>query len=214
MGKTAVLIDGGFFKKRSAAMRGRMSASDLADFAVSYALAHLTHGAESLYRIFYYDCLPSNFEGHYPVSKKNVKFSNSTQSKFQYDFIEALKSKRKVAIRLGELHTTGKWQVRPITMQKILDKKIKLDELKDEDYVLNLSQKGVDMRMGLDIASLAYKKQVEQIVLISGDSDFVPAAKLARREGIDFILDPMGARIKPSLHEHVDGIISPPVPSK
>jgi uncharacterized LabA/DUF88 family protein len=32
---------------------------------------------------------------------------------------------------------------------------------------------------------------VQQIVLISGDEDFVPALKLARREGIDFILDPM-----------------------
>jgi len=41
------------------------------------------------------------------------------------------------------------------------------------------------MRIGLDIASLAYKRQVNQVVLISGDSDFVPAAKLARREGID-----------------------------
>ncbi len=47
------------------------------------------------------------------------------------------------------------------------------------------------MRIGLDIASLAYKKQIDQIILIAGDSDFVPAAKLARREGIDFILDPM-----------------------
>ena len=35
------------------------------------------------------------------------------------------------------------------------------------------------------------QKQVEQIILISGDSDFVSAAKLARREGIDFILDPL-----------------------
>lgn len=34
------------------------------------------------------------------------------------------------------------------------------------------------MRIGIDIASLAYKKQVEQIILIAGDSDFVPAAKL------------------------------------
>jgi uncharacterized LabA/DUF88 family protein len=39
------------------------------------------------------------------------------------------------------------------------------------------------MRIGLDIASLSYKKQVDQIILIAGDSDFVPAAKLARREG-------------------------------
>lgn len=69
-------------------------------------------------------------------------------------------------------------------------------------------QKGVDMRIGTDIASLTYKKQVSQIILIAGDSDFVPAAKLARREGIDFILDPMWANIKPDLFEHIDGLKS------
>ena len=71
------------------------------------------------------------------------------------------------------------------------------------------------MRIGIDIASMAYKKQVTRIILISGDSDFVPAAKLARREGIDFVLDPMGARISDDLSEHVDGIKSKiNVPSK
>jgi len=44
------------------------------------------------------------------------------------------------------------------------------------------------------------------IVLISGDSDFVSAAKLARREGIDFVLDPLGATIKEDLFEHIDGL--------
>ena len=62
------------------------------------------------------------------------------------------------------------------------------------------------MKIGVDIASLAYKQQVDKIVLISGDSDFVPAAKLARREGIDFVLDPMWIDIKPALFEHIDGI--------
>ena len=64
------------------------------------------------------------------------------------------------------------------------------------------------MKIGLDIASLAYKHQVEQIILIAGDSDFVPASKLARREGIDFILDPMWAEIKDNLFEHIDGLKS------
>lgn len=73
-------------------------------------------------------------------------------------------------------------------------------------FFLSIEQKGVDMKLGLDIASLAYKKQVDKIILISGDSDFVPAAKLARREGIDFILDPLFNHIAPDLSEHVDGI--------
>ena len=49
----------------------------------------------------------------------------------------------------------------------------------------------MDIRIGLDIASLAYKELVDHVVLISGDSDFIPAAKVEWREGIDFILDPM-----------------------
>ena len=64
------------------------------------------------------------------------------------------------------------------------------------------------MKIGLDIASLAYQKNVDQIILIAGDSDFVPAAKHARREGIDFVLDPMWATIKDSLFEHIDGLHS------
>ncbi|KXU17693.1 NYN domain protein [Corynebacterium simulans] len=62
------------------------------------------------------------------------------------------------------------------------------------------------MRLGLDIASLAEQGKVNQIVMISGDSDFVPAAKHARRSGIDFILDPMWSPITDSLSEHIDGI--------
>ena len=64
------------------------------------------------------------------------------------------------------------------------------------------------MRIGLDISSLTFKKQVNKIVLIAGDADFVPAAKLARREGIDFVLDPMWLRIPNELNEHIDGLRS------
>jgi len=62
------------------------------------------------------------------------------------------------------------------------------------------------MRIGLDIASLTLKKQVDTIVLITGDSDFVSAAKLARREGAEIILDPLRHNIKENLFEHIDGL--------
>lgn len=71
---------------------------------------------------------------------------------------------------------------------------------------LGLRQKGVDMRIGIDIAALALKRQAETIILVAGDSDFVPAAKLARREGVDFILDPLGQSINEDLFEHIDGL--------
>lgn len=85
---------------------------------------------------------------------------------------------------------------------------IQLSDLTEADFVFTAQQKGVDMRIGIDIASMTYKKQVDQIILIAGDSDFVPAAKMARREGIDFILDPMWADIKDDLFEHIDGLRS------
>lgn len=52
------------------------------------------------------------------------------------------------------------------------------------------------------------KRFVDRIMLFSGNSDFVPAAKLARREGVDFVLDPMHANVVPQLFEHIDGMKS------
>jgi uncharacterized LabA/DUF88 family protein len=100
------------------------------------------------------------------------------------------------------------WQLRQDSLKALISGRRNWASLCDEDFRLDLRQKGVDMRIGLDIASLAYKRQINQLILISGDSDFVPAAKLARREGIDFVLDPMWSTIRPDLHEHIDGLKS------
>lgn len=124
------------------------------------------------------------------------------------DLMGALKQKRKVALRVGTLKDNGNWEIRPAVTQDLLKGKMKVSDLKEEDVFLSVRQKGVDMKIGIDIASLALKKFVDQIVLFSGDSDFVPAAKLARREGIDFILDPMQAPVEPQLFEHIDGLKS------
>ena len=81
-------------------------------------------------------------------------------------------------------------------------------QLAPDDIALPLRQKGVDMRIGLDISTMTLKGQVDTIVLVTGDSDFVPAAKMARREGVEFILDPMWQSVNADLNEHVDGITS------
>lgn len=111
-------------------------------------------------------------------------------------------------MRLGELSEQMYYNLRPDVTKKLLTGKLKLEELTENDFIFVTQRKGVDMRIGVDIASMAYKKQVDQIILIAGDSDFVPAAKLARREGIDFVLDPMWANIKENLFEHIDGLRS------
>jgi uncharacterized LabA/DUF88 family protein len=42
---------------------------------------------------------------------------------------------------------------------------------------------------------------------VTGDSDFVPAAKLARREGVEFLLDPLWQQFSEDLTEHVDDVL-------
>jgi len=125
------------------------------------------------------------------------------------EFLDALASKRKVAIRLGDLQEKESgFRLREKTVKALCRGDIEFSDVNEDDFELNLVQKGVDMRIGLDIASIATKRLASQIVLIAGDSDFVPAAKFARREGIDFILDPMWQKVRPSLNEHVDGLRS------
>ena len=124
-------------------------------------------------------------------------------------FYAALANKRKVALRMGELQEgESGFRIKSKPVKKLMRGEIAVKDLTPSDFELDVVQKGVDMRIGLDIASMAFKKQVTQIVLIAGDSDFVPAAKHARREGIDFILDPMWQGIKPGLNEHIDGLRS------
>jgi len=123
------------------------------------------------------------------------------------EFFKELKHQRKFALRLGRLaEEQAYFNIKPEIMRKLITGTLTVDALTEKDFSLSISQKGVDMRIGVDISSLAFKKLVDRIILISGDSDFVPAAKQARREGIDFILDPMRSPIKDDLYEHIDGI--------
>ena len=180
----------------------------------AYCNSHLRHQQQydrgrSLYRIFYYDCPPIGKTVYHPLLKKGIDFRRSDTYAWANSFFQELKKQRKVALRLGELSDEfAAFQLSSEKLKALGLQKIIFSDLKEEDFRITFQQKGVDMKIGLDIASLSYKKQVDQIILIAGDSDFVPAAKLARREGIDFILDPMGADIKPNLFEHIDGLNS------
>lgn len=210
---TAILVDGGFYRRRAYARLGDKSPKERADELESYCKRHLNekiYGIQTshrLYRIFYYDCLPVSKNIYNPLTKKQVDLSKTDTYKWATEFFDFLKEKRKFALRYGQLaEGQAHYSLTEKTFKKLCNGTIKFEDLEEKDCILQIEQKGVDMRIGLDIASLAYKKQVDQIVLISGDSDFVSAAKLARREGIDFILDPLGAPVKPDLFEHIDGL--------
>ncbi len=162
--------------------------------------------SRQFYRIFFYDCLPLTKRMHTPLGRKSVDFGKSPEAQFRLALHREIRKLRKVALRLGRLNDSSRWRLSErATARLIGDPKAFLPA--DEDFEIDTKQKGVDMRLGLDVASLAFKRQVDQIVIVAADADFVPAAKLARREGIDVILDRMGdQRAATDLIEHVDGV--------
>lgn len=209
MSIVGILVDGGFYQRRSQYYWGEKTPVERADELMDYCKSHInTH--DKLYRIFYYDCPPSSKKVFHPLTQQQVDLSKSSLYRWMMDFQEEMRNRRKVALRLGELSENNLcYTINATATKKLCRGALSLADLAESDFTLNIEQKGVDMRIGVDIASMAFKQQVNKIVLISGDSDFVPAAKLARREGIDFVLDSMGATIRPSLNEHIDGLYSP-----
>ena len=210
--RAAILVDGAFFLKRIRKICGPLTPEQTASILVrgcdSLLTKYVNHeNPKDIYRILYYDCPPLNKKFHNPINKQSIDLSKSELYIFRTQFHQHLLNSVNLAIRRGSLDGENpKWTIKSQKLKELFSHKITFDQLTEDDVVLDFRQKGVDMKIGLDIASLTLKKLVDQIILISGDSDFVPAAKLARREGIHFILDPMGAPIKPDLFEHIDGL--------
>lgn len=220
MNNVAILIDGGFFLKRLRAVRPDINASDPADVDRSIGQLVWNHlkglqrqyggptAYSLLYRCFYYDAKPYLKRGHRPVSRTAIDFSGTNEAKFRLGLFECLRKRSNFAVRLGTVELERSWIIGEAVQKDLLAGKLKVEDLTDDDFVPGFRQKAVDMRLGLDIASLTLKRQVDTIILVAGDSDFVPAAKLARREGVRIILDPLWRSVKPELFEHIDGLRS------
>lgn len=201
----AILVDGGYFRKRARNLWGEATPEQRVRELEKLCLAHVNYERSSLYRVFYYDCPPLDQIVYHPLLKMDIDLKEQEIYKWSEVFYGKLKLIRKMALRFGRLHLSGnEYVIKPKYTKQIFDGVISVSDLKEQHFMLPVSQKGVDMRIGLDIASMAHKGQITQAVLIAGDSDFVPIAKHARREGIEFILDPMKQRVKPELYVHLD----------
>lgn len=189
---------------------------------------------DHVYRLFYYDAEPYTGDTEHPLKSRLIKFGSTPEAKFRKGLFNEIRKQRKFALRLGSLKKYGDWTPYNEHMKGLLkiwhhcdylteliqdpskqDQTKSADALQalskwkalaEDDVGLPLQQKGVDMRIGIDIVSMTLKRQVDTIVLVTGDSDFIPAAKIARREGVEFILDPLWQGVESKLSEHVDGV--------
>ena len=220
MAKVAILIDGAYFLNRLPALLPDIdgsSAKAVADVLEALVNGHLEKLNETwqapdcyqlLYRSFYYDAEPFERKIKTPVARKEYLHAGTAQAQFRTSLFRELSRRPSFAVRLGEVGlATPQWNLSGESRSRLLRGDASVLPLSDDDFIPALRQKGVDMRIGLDIASITLKKQADTIVLVSGDTDFVPAAKLARREGAKFFLDPLGRSVPPALFEHIDDLL-------
>jgi len=144
---------------------------------------------EALQRILYYDCAPYVGKAKLPVSGDSHEFKGSDA------WLRALASKDYFAVRRGVLKFRG-FKPRKIPIG---------GQLTDADFKPDFEQKGVDMRIGLDIANHAATRTVERIILVSGDTDCLPAMKHARISGLQIVLASLpNHKVAPELLWHSD----------
>lgn len=95
------------------------------------------------------------------------------------DWLRRLAARELIAVRRGVLKFRG-WKPKKLPVAPSM--------LTDDDFVPDFEQKGVDMRIGLDIATFSATKAVHRIVLVTGDTDCVPAMKHGRIAGLQVVL--------------------------
>ncbi len=212
--QVAFMFDGSFFHKKMQLAKRPLNQPVIADDVLdvckrAFQDDELKH--DQLFRIYYYDCYPFSKTATNPISGQAVDFGQTSVYRARISFLEDLKYRPRLAFRSGYLSNDG-WQIPPIKTKEVIRKIQNGQNLEAKDVQINLNQKEVDIKIGLDIAWLASKKIVDKIVLVTGDSDFVPAMKFARREGLMVYLAHLGHNIKAVLKEHCDGIITVQIP--
>lgn len=145
---------------------------------------------EDLIRVLYYDCAQFSGDVKLPVSGLTRTFTSDD------NWLKELAKKDHFAVRRGILKFRGfqpnKVPVTPTT-------------LTDADFSPVFEQKGVDMRIGLDIATYADQKAVDRLIVITADTDCVPAFKHARKAGIQVVLVQFpNSRVISELMQHAD----------
>jgi len=202
-GRYAILLDGGFVTKRLQRRLGHFPSPEdvLADCA--RITRHPELEGSGLLRIYFYDSPPAAEVVTNPLNGRAINLGRTEVFATRRRFQDELELRPNVALRKGELSVRG-WQIRKDALLEVARTPRALGA---DDLELSLEQKGVDLRIGLDIARLALRRLVETLVVVTGDSDLVPAFKFARREGLRVFLDHLGGPVKRELKAHADLVL-------
>ncbi|MCZ2110385.1 MAG: NYN domain-containing protein [Dehalococcoidia bacterium] len=131
------------------------------------AFADALKGHDDLLRAYYYHCLP--WQSPHPTPQESERFANMQK------FLDSVDRIPRYMVRKGRLAYRGT----------------------RSDGTPIFEQKQVDILLASDIVLLSAKRQVSEIILVSGDSDFLPAVRIARDEGVVVQLAHGGGKNRP-----------------
>ena len=160
-------------------------------------------------RVYFYHAHPATGILRNPISGIDTNLARTDVYHQHESLLEKLEVRPDFALRLGNT-STNEWKLGDRALRSLL-RSPRLIEA--QDLVPNIEQKGVDLRIGLDIARLALSRSVQSIVAVTADSDFVPAFKFARREGLRVFLCHFDHPVKRELRAHTDDVIRVPMPA-
>jgi len=128
-----------------------------------------------VFRAYYYDCLP--YQSSMPTPEERSRYS-STQK-----WLDALNRLDRFKVRLGRLQYRGT----------------------DDKGNPLFQQKRIDLQLGLDIASLvtSNRASLSMVVLVTGDSDLIPAVTAAQEAGVlvRLVHGPLNPQGRPTYHQ-------------
>jgi len=194
--KIAIMLDGGHLRSYARKAGHKFDPNYIEKIAHACALK-----SEDILRVLYYDCAPYSGTATVPISGSKITFEGSDV------WLKELAQKDLFAIRRGVLKFRG------FVLRKERIPYRPSVPLQDSDFEPKFEQKGVDMRIGLDMAIFSSNRAVDLIALATNDTDCIPAMKHARRAGIQIALVVVpGYKPAAELSAHADYIRTIPWP--
>jgi len=163
--RVAIFIDGGYIR----ALLKKYYGSRKIDFL---KLSEELCGGCERFRTYYYMA---------PPYQSQPSTDDENRRKADYDkFTESLKRLPRFMIREGYLQKTHL----PQCIQCGLVQTPKCSQCNVDLPVRKFEQKGVDVRLSIDLTQLSASKRIERAIVLSADGDFAPAISQAKENNI------------------------------
>lgn len=155
-------------------------------------------GTKFVVRVFYFDSKPISSTIVHPLDGTNFDLSETKTFKFSCEVIAKLEERGDFTVSLG--YSMGaKFELNEGVLEKVLAGAINISELDKRYFHFAVSQKNVDMMIGVKMISIAHSGKADRLILIAGDSDFAPAIRYAIDLGLNVTLNPLGRHVNREL---------------